>query len=143
MLVDANLLLYAVDSTSPWHDAARRWWEDALNGARRVGVPWVTLTAFVRISTHPRAWDRPLDPVAAVEIVGDWLAVETVWCPGPGPRHAGILLDLLAAHRITGNLVTDAQLVALALEHGLEVHSADSDFARFPEVTWVNPIARG
>lgn len=143
MLVDANLLLYAVDSVSPFHDKATRWLEESLNGPRRVALPWQSLAAFVRISTHPRAWEQPLATDTAVGLVRDWLAAPAAWVPEPGPGYAEILLGLLTAHQITGNLVSDAQLAALAVEHGLDVYSADSDFARFTDITWVNPVAIG
>ncbi len=81
MLVDANLLLYAADSASPFHVRAGEWLEDVLNGPYRVALPWQSLTAFVRISTHPRAWDRPLDPDTAVGLVRDWLDAEVTWSP--------------------------------------------------------------
>lgn len=141
MLVDANLLLCAVDSSSAFHRAASTWLESVLNGAQRVALPWQSLTAFLRISTHPRAWDHPLDPPTAADLVADWLHVSTVWIPEPGPGYAGILLGLLSKYQVRGNLVTDTQLAALAIEHGLTVYSADTDFARFTELTWVNPIS--
>jgi uncharacterized protein len=141
MLIDASLLLYAVDSSSAFHPAASTWLESALNGAQRVALPWQSLTAFLRISTHTRAWDRPLDPVTATDLVADWLNVSTVWIPEPGPGYAEILLGLLHKYQLTGDLVTDAQLAALAIEHGLTVYSADSDFARFNELKWVNPVS--
>ncbi len=141
MLVDANLLLYAADSTSPFHERAAGWLEESLNGPRRVALPWQSLGAFVRISAHPRAWERPLDIDAAVDLVRTWLAAPAAWVPEAGTRHAEILLALLIEHQVTGALVTDAQLAALAIEHGLAVCSADSDFARFREVTWVNPLS--
>lgn len=141
MLVDANLLLYAVDARSPHHERARAWLTDTLNGPRRVGLPWVSLGAFVRISTHPRASAHPLTSSQAWGVVERWLDAPTTWNPEPGPRFAQILGDLLVRHDASGNLVPDAMLAALALEHGIEVQSADSDFARFPEVSWRNPIA--
>ena len=143
MLVDANLLLYAVDSSSPFHERASSWLVGVLNGPRRVTLPWQSLAAFVRISTHPRAWERPLDPDTAVGLVRDWLAAETAWSPHPGPGYAEILLGMLARHQVRGNLVPDAQLAALAVDHGLTIYSADSDFARFTEVPWVNPLPSG
>ena len=143
MLVDANLLLFAVDRRSAFHRAAREWLSEQLNGARRVGLPWASLAAFLRIATHPRAFERPLDPATAWERVTDWLAAGPVWIPEPGPRHAEILGRLIVRHHVAGNLVPDAQLAALALEHGLTVVSADSDFARFTEVRWANPLAPG
>lgn len=141
MLVDANLLLYAADETSPHHDAASTWLESALNGSRRVALPWVTLSAFVRVSTNPRAWVRPLDPESAIELIQAWLDSEMTWTPSPGAGFASAFLGLVTKYQLRGNLVTDAQLAALALEHGLAVYSADTDFARFTELTWVNPVA--
>lgn len=140
MLVDANLLLFAVDATSPFHIPARDWLTDRLNGPRRVGLPWQSLGAFVRIATHPRASERPLSASEAWEHVTAWLDTPVAWVPVPGERHAAILGDLIARHDVRGNLVPDAQLAALALEHGLEVCSADTDFARFAEVRWLNPV---
>jgi uncharacterized protein len=141
VLVDANLLLFAVDSTSPFHDRARGWLTQHLNGARRVGFPWQTLGAFLRIATHPRAFEQPLPPATASELVEAWLAADVAWVPEPGPRYGEILGDLVRRYHVGGNLVPDAQLAALALENGLAVCSADSDFARFREVGWENPLA--
>ena len=141
MLVDANLLLYAVDTESPYHEPARTWMEDALNGPRRVGIPWVSSIAFVRIATNPRALRGPLTPSDAWSIVDTWLDAPTAWIPEPGPGYREILGGLLTRHHPHGNLVSDAALAALGIEHGLEIVSNDSDFARFPEVTWRNPLA--
>ena len=142
MLVDANLLLYAVDSTAPEHDQAAAWLTEQLNGDRRVGLPWESLTAFVRIATHPRASANPLPPAEAWRFVTDWLAAGSAWIPLPTDRHAAVLGALVARYRPFGNLVPDAHLAALAIEHGLEVCSADTDFARFSEIHWRNPLAR-
>lgn len=141
MLVDANLLLFAVDSASPFHGRASAWLTGQLNSPRRVGLPWPTLLAFVRISTHPRTARRPLSGEAAWSYVTDWLAAENAWVPNPTGRHAEVLGSLILSYRLTANLVPDAHLAALAIEHGLEVASADTDFARFREVRWVNPLA--
>jgi toxin-antitoxin system PIN domain toxin len=141
MLVDANLLLYAVDRGSSFHQAARGWLTEQLTGARRVGLPWQSLAAFLRIATHPRAFDRPLDPADAWARVTDWLNAAPAWIPEPGERHAVILGALIVRHDVRGNLVPDAQLAALAFEHGLTVYSADTDFARFTDVGWENPLA--
>ena len=141
MIVDANLLLYARDADFVHHEAARAWLVDELNAPRLVGLPWLSLGAFLRVSTHPRIFHHPLTAAQAWTQVEDWLAVETVSVPGPGPGYARILGELLIRHNVTGNLLPDAQLAALALEHGLTVYSADTDFARFTEVRWVNPIA--
>lgn len=141
MLVDANVLLYAVDEGSPFHDQARTWLEDALNGARRVGLPWQSLVAFARIATHPRALTDPLDARAAWAIVHDWLAAPVVWVPEPGPGYAQILSTLIVDLDLRGNLISDASLAALCIEHGLDMVSADSDFARFPGLRWLNPVS--
>jgi len=141
MLVDANILLYAVDETSPAHESALAWLEEALNGQRRVGLPWASLTAFVRISTHPRALQSPLAPATAWGQVEGWLDAPTTWVPAPGPGHRVILGQLIREMDLRANLVPDAVLAALCIEHGLSIVSADSDFARFPQVTWTNPVA--
>jgi uncharacterized protein len=141
MLLDANLLLYAVHSRALHHRAAAAWLTEQLNGPRRVGLPWQSLTAFLRISTHPRAFERPLDGPTAWQRVADWLKAPAAWVPQPGTEHAALLGQLIARHDVRGNLVPDAQLAALALEHGLTVCSADTDFARFTEIRWHNPLA--
>lgn len=141
ILVDANLLLYARDSRSEHHEAARDWLTDQLNDSARVGLPWATLTAFVRIATHPRVYIEPLTADQAWAQVEEWLAAGPAWVPLPTERHAAVLGELVRRHDVRGNLVTDAALAALALEHGLEVRSTDSDFARFTEVRWSNPLS--
>jgi uncharacterized protein len=140
MLVDANLLIYAVHEGSAQHQVASSWLTEALNGSRRVGLPWQSLTAFMRIATHPRVFDRPLEPAVAWARIEDWLASPVAWIPAPGPRFAALLGQLVTAHDIRGNLVPDAMLAALALEHGLVVCSNDTDFARFAGLRWTNPL---
>jgi len=141
MLVDANLLLYAVDERSPFHERSLEWLTAALNGARRVGIPWMSLIAFLRIGTNLRATDRPLSPSEAAGFVRDWLAADVVWNPAPGPRHGEIVLDLVESGQLSGNLVSDAHLAAIAIEHGLVLASNDSDFSRFDGLRWENPLA--
>lgn len=141
MLVDANLLLYAVDARSPHHARAATWLEGALNGDRRVGLPWQTIGAFVRIASHPRIVETPLSADRAWGYVRDWLAAAPTWVPPATDRTAAVLIELGTRLHVTSNLVPDAQLAALAIEHGLVVLSADSDFGRFPDVRWENPIA--
>jgi hypothetical protein len=141
MLIDANLLIYAVDATVPEHDRASTWLTERLNGERRVGIPWESLTAFVRITTHPRATRTPLRPEEAWRFVDDWLAVDQVWIPAPTDRHTDVLGGLVRRYRVAGNLIPDAHLAALAIQHGLDVCSVDTDFARFTEIRWVNPLA--
>ncbi len=142
MLVDANLLLYAIDEKSRFHQPAREWLLAQLNGSKRVGLPWQSLAAFLRLATHPRVASRPLAPSEAWQTVTAWLAASAAWIPQPGLKHPELFGELLVRHEATGNLVPDIQLAALALEHGLTVYSADTDFARFTEVSWQNPLAR-
>lgn len=141
MLIDANLLLFAVLEANVYFDIASRWLADVLSGPTRVGLPWLSLGAFVRIATNPRATVPPLSPGEAWSVVEDWLRLANVWVPGPTPRHSEILGALIRAYQLHGNLITDGQLAAIAVEHGLTIYSADTDFARFSEVRWVNPLA--
>jgi toxin-antitoxin system PIN domain toxin len=141
MLVDANILLFAVDATSRFHEVASAWLTGQLNGPGRVGLPWQSLEAFLRISTHPRASEHPLRSEAAWRFVRDWLDADAGWTPAPTDRHAEVLGGLIHAYDLRGNLIPDAALAALAIEHGLAVASADTDFARFREIRWVNPLA--
>lgn len=140
MLLDANLLLYAVHTRTPLHEAAASWLTEQLNGPRRVGLPWQSLAAFLRISTHPRAFEHPLDAATAWGLVVAWLDAPAAWIPSPGANYAVLLGELLSRYEVRGNLVPDAQLAALALEHGLTVCSTDTDFARFGEVNWLDPL---
>lgn len=141
MIVDANLLLYAVDRASPHHPRAKEWLDDTLNGATRVGLPWPSLLAFVRIASHPRLTTSPAPVARLWNQVSAWLSAPAAFVPHPTDQHAEVLGRLLERHQITGNLIPDAHLAALALEYGVAVCSADSDFARFPEVRWINPLA--
>src|SRR3954452_6467642 len=140
MLVDANILLFAVDEASPFHRSAATWLTAQLSGPTRVGLPWQSLDGFVRISTHPRATANPLRPEAAWSFVTDWLAADVTWTPHPTDDHADVLGKLILDYRLSGNLIPDAALAALAIEHGVGVASADSDFGRFREILWENPI---
>lgn len=140
MLLDANLLISAVNLDDPQHDAASAWLADTLNGDRRVGLPWQTIGAFVRIVTHPRINRSPLTPAAAWSIVQHWLDSPLVWVPPATERTAAVYRRLNDRTPLTGNLVTDGQLAALAIEHGVTLMSTDTDFARFDEVVWRNPL---
>jgi uncharacterized protein len=140
VIVDANVLLYAEDASSPHHAPCRDWLEHGLNGPVRIGLPWPSLLAFVRIRTNPRAYASPLPVDEAWDRVRDWLAAPAAWIPVPTDRHADVLGDLLVRHRIGANLVPDAHLAALAIEYGVGVCSADTDFARFTDLRWTNPL---
>ena len=140
ILVDANLLIYAHVETYSQHAAARDWLDGRLNGSARVALPWTCLLAFLRITTNPRLSARPVTIAGAWQQVIDWRSCEPVWIPEPTERHAQILGELLAQPGVHGNLVTDAHLAALAIEHGLTLCSSDGDFARFQGLRWINPL---
>lgn len=131
VVVDANVLLHAVNSESPSHDAARGWLDAALDGAETVGLAWIALLAFIRISTRPGIYPRPLSPVDAMDVVEGWLSRTSAVVVEPTSRHAVVLRTLLEGAGTAGNLTTDAHLAALALEHKAEVVSFDRDFQRF------------
>jgi hypothetical protein len=141
ILVDANLLVYAHVESLPGNRRARLWLDDTLNGAAPVGLPWQSLLAFLRLVTNPRVFDRPESVGEAWRQVLAWLACDTVWVPQPTERHAEVFGTLLEDPGVHGNLIPDAHLAALALEHGLLLCSADGDFARFPGLRWLNPLA--
>jgi toxin-antitoxin system PIN domain toxin len=140
ILIDANLLIYAHVQTLSQHEAVRHWLEKQFNETPRVGLPWPSLLAFVRLVTNPRVFDRPAPMAEAWERVEEWLALPSVWVPQPTERHAQILADLLRRAVDRSNLVPDAHLAALAIEHGLVLCSTDGDFARFPGLRWSNPL---
>ena len=137
---DVNLLVYAHNSQSRRHEAARKWWEDLLNGTGTVGLPWVTILGFIRIATNPKILDNPLDVSSACTRVRSWLARPQTALIHPGDRHADILFDLLEEAGSAGNLTTDAHLAALAIEHQAELHSTDADMVRFRGLRWTNPL---
>lgn len=140
MIVDANILLYARDSESRHHARAKEWLEGALNGSVRIGLPWESLSAFLRISTHPRTVSDPLTSSTAFDQVRSWIAAPAAWIPVPTDHHAEVLGELISDHEPTGNLLPDAHLASLAICHGVAVISADSDFARFDQLNWINPL---
>jgi toxin-antitoxin system PIN domain toxin len=141
ILIDANILLYACNTAADQHNDSRSWLDAKLNGTAQVGLPWTSVLAFLRIATNPRAFRSPLTMSAAWEQASNWLSAETVWTPEPTERHAEVFGQLLALPGMYGNLVPDAHLAALAIEHGLTLCSTDGDFARFPGLTWLNPLA--
>jgi toxin-antitoxin system PIN domain toxin len=140
ILVDANLLIYAVNRDLPQHPTARDWWESALSGRGSVGIPWVAILAFVRLCTNGRVFAHPLTPELALAYIDEWLAIPMVTAVSPGRNHWSVLRNLLAQTGAAGNLTTDAHIAALALEQGYAVYSADNDFKRFPGVRHVNPL---
>lgn len=142
-LVDANVLLHSVDSSSPHHEAARAWLDDALSSDLPTGFAWLVLLAFLRVSTNPRLYEQPLSVSEALDHIDRWLAQPHSLIVAPGRRHAALLRTLLEPLGAGGNLTTDAHLAALALEHGAVLCSGDHDFARFRDVRWENPLTGG
>jgi len=140
ILVDANILIYAIDQDSPHHTRARRWLEETLSGDNWVGLPWIVILAFIRVTTRSGIVRNPLLPDQALAFVDSWLRQPHVTAVGPGEHHWPILSNLLRASGTAGNLTSDAHVAALALEYGASVVSADSDFRRFSGITHVNPV---
>jgi toxin-antitoxin system PIN domain toxin len=135
-LVDANVLLYAVNSASPQHARARGWLDGALAGDEGVGFSWTVLLAFLRLSTSRAIFDRPLTLDQAVAVIGTWLGSPNAITVEPGPRHLQSMAALLAAAGTAGNLVSDAHLAALAIDEDAVLVSFDTDFARFAGLRW-------
>jgi toxin-antitoxin system PIN domain toxin len=141
ILPDVNLLLYSVVSAFPQHKRAHEWWEGTLNSATEIGLASPALFGFLRISTNPRILAPPLSVETATQHVSVWLDLPNVHHLTPGPRHLDIAFDLLKGVGTGGNLTTDAQLAALAIEHNADMYSNDTDFGRFPGLRWTNPLA--
>jgi uncharacterized protein len=139
-ILDANLLLYAYNADAPQQRAAARWLKELFESSETVALPWITLWAFVRISTNSRIWANPRPAKEAFAIVREWLAQPGVVVLQPGPRHAEILELLVVNHAATGPLVTDAVLAALAIENGATLASTDQGFRRFPMLQWIDPL---
>lgn len=140
IVVDVNLLLYAVITGFPQHDRARGWWQHSLNDTTEIGLSSPALFGFLRIATNPRILTVPLTVSDAVDLVRQWLARPQVRFLLPGPRHLDIAYDLLRGQGTAANLTTDVQLAALAIEYQAEICSNDSDFARFPGLRWTDPL---
>jgi toxin-antitoxin system PIN domain toxin len=141
ILVDANLLLYAYDVSSPVHEPARRWLTEALSGQEAIGFSWQTMLAFLRITTNPKIFHDPFSIDEAVSIVDDWLSQPVTKLIHTGESHWTILCNLLLEAKVRGPLVMDAHLAALAIEHDMILVSRDRDFARFQGLSSANPLA--
>src|ERR1035441_6766316 len=143
IIPDLNLLIYAYDSSSPWHEAAKRWWTGSLSGTQSVGIPWVVALGFIRLWTSPRVFRNPMTVDQAATHVESWLQRPMVRAVNPGPRHAELAFSFLRTEGKGGNLTTDAHLAALAIEANATLHTADTDFLRFPGLRWINPLSGG
>jgi uncharacterized protein len=140
IIPDVNLLLYAYDSSSAFHVKAAGWWQSCLSGTEAVGLLHVVVFGFVRVATHGRAFLHPMTPAEAAGHVRSWLEQPPVQVLDPGPDHIQNTLKLLESLGTAGNLVSDAQMAALAMDHDAVLHTADTDFVRFQRLRWFNPI---
>ncbi len=140
IVVDVNLLLYAYDSASPQHEYAKSWWEQQLSSADLVALPWMTILGFLRITTNSRIFDQPFSIQESMDHVESWIDRKSVKILHPTERHWDVLQQLLAKTNGVANHVPDAHLAALAIEHGALLCSTDQDFARYAELSWVNPL---
>lgn len=141
LVVDINLLIYATNRDAPDHAAARRWWESVLSGDEPVGLAWLVILGFLRVSTNPRILAAPLSFEQAAGLVDEWLEQHPARVVHPTERHWGILKRLLAPFGTAANLTSDAHLAAIAIEHGARLCSTDRDFGRFSHLQWENPLA--
>jgi uncharacterized protein len=141
ILVDANILVYAHVEDFDQHERARTWLDARLAGTAKVGLPWESLTAYLRLVTNPRVFPQPLPTTKAMAQVDDWLARPAAWVPAPTETHANVLDGLLDLDGIRADLIPDAHLAAIAIGHGLTLMSNDRDFARFPGLRWENPLS--
>ncbi len=142
ILIDANLLLYSYHVRAVQHEKSRAWLTEVLSGSDLVRFAWITLWAFLRIATNPRVFERPLSISEAQAAIASWLAQPMAGVLEPGERHWDIVRELMPESQTTGALVMDAVLATIALEHGAMLYTTDRDFARFPGLKWVNPIAQ-
>jgi toxin-antitoxin system PIN domain toxin len=141
IVIDVNLLIYAVNKDAPLHRKAKPWLEEAISGTETVGLPWTVPLAFLRLTTRASFFQRPLRTAAAFEVVDAWLRQPAVIVVEPTERHLSTLRDLILPLGTGGNLTSDAHLAALAIEYGARLCSTDSDFARFKGLRWCNPLA--
>jgi toxin-antitoxin system PIN domain toxin len=140
IIIDANLLIYAYDVTSPFHDASRRWLEDTFSSHEEIGLPYQSVFAFLRVMTHPKLRASPVSLQLATRVVDEWLRTPGVWLITPGIGHWTTFSRLCHAAQATGNLITDVHIATIAMEANATLYSADRDFARIPGLRWVNPL---
>ena len=140
-IIDANILLYAVNEDAPQHAKAKTWLEGVLSGTEPVGFDWTVLLAFLRLSTRTAVFPRPLTLKQAFDTLQAWLDQPCAEIVDPAESHLDVLRRLLGPLGSAGNLIADAHLASLALEYGAELCSGDSDFGRFPHLRWTNPLS--
>jgi toxin-antitoxin system PIN domain toxin len=139
-LLDANILLYAVNVDAPLHKEAKRWIEEILSGSETVALSWTVILAFLRLSTRAGLFPNPLPPKIAIDVIHRWLDHPEITIVNPGPTHFTIMRRLLDPLGMAGNLTSDAHLAALAIENSAELCSCDADFSRFTGLKWRNPL---
>jgi uncharacterized protein len=137
---DINLLVYTYNELAPMHSKARNWWETLLSSDELVGIPWAVSIGFIRLMTHRQVLEKPMAVEACCEIVQEWFGRSNVQPLEPGTRHLSIFRSLLSRIGTGGNLVTDAHVAALVVEHSCELHTNDDDFSRFPGLRFLNPL---
>lgn len=142
LIPDVNLLILAYHAGAPDHDAARNWWEETLNSRVQVGLAWITIIGFLRLTTKRAVLASPMLVADATGAIRNWIALPNVAILAEGPEHPEILFGLLEKLGTAGNLTTDAHLAAIAIEHRAEIATTDTDFARFPGLRWFNPLAK-
>jgi len=140
-VIDLNILIYALDKSSPRHRIARDWLDQTLSGSDTVAFAWHVLLGFVRLSTRAAVFARPLTVDEALDVIDGWLQQPCVTVVHPSDRHARVLRELLSPLGTAANLTNDAHVAALAIEHGAELCSTDSDFSRFSGLRWTDPLA--
>ena len=141
ILVDINILLYAIDADSPHHRRVLSWWESALASNEPVGLYWTTVIGFVRVCTQHRSVEKPIEPVESLRFVDEWLNHPNVMLVDPAPNHWELFCDLIVGVGRAGKLTTDAHLAAIAIGNGAQLASCDVDFSKFSKLRWVNPLA--
>lgn len=140
IIPDINLLIYAYDSLSPFHKSALTWWEETVNSGADIGLPWVVVLGFIRLTTNRKVFQTPLTPEASLSIVEEWFDYKNVTTIDPGPKHFTILKQFIIKEQLASNLTTDAHIAAFAAEFRATIYSNDTDFERFEGVRVVNPI---
>jgi toxin-antitoxin system PIN domain toxin len=142
IVVDLNLLIYAINEDTLQHARARRWWETVVSQDEPVGLPWLVILGFLRLTTNPKVMPRPLTPAQAVAVVDHWFAQRRVVPLDPTDRHWAIFKEIITGLGTAGNITSNAHLASIAIEHGGRLFSTDADFARFAGLRWTNPLAR-